>query len=109
MSGNYLCLVLAADDQDYLDWCERTGRRPLDGSAWALSGWTGFIWHGHSRCLQVTERWRERSRNRRVLADLRRHGVEYGDENGPWTAERVPDLGWPSRWQRLTRRSRQAA
>ena len=108
MSDSHLCLVLAANDQDYLNWCERTGRQPLDGSnAWALSGWTGFFWHGQSRprTFQVTDRWKECRQNRRTLADLRRHGVPYGDEDGPWPAERIPDLHWPSWWERLARRT----
>jgi hypothetical protein len=100
VSGNHLLLVLAADDQDYIDWCEETGRRPCEGSAWAISGWTGFLWYGHSRCFQVTDRWIERGRNRGTLADLKRHGVLYGDENGPWAPWRAPDLSWPSWWRR---------
>lgn len=106
----YLLLVLAADADDYLDWCCRTGRTPLDGTnAWAISGGTGACLTKR-RTFQVTERWREDKNNRRILQRFRDplpfdEVVRYGDEKGPWPEERVPDLSWPSLWGRILHRA----
>lgn len=97
----HFLLVLAADAKDYAAWCRETGRTPLDGtSAWAISHRTGVVLTRH-RTFQVTERWQEKKENRRILQGLRRDGVPYGDEGGPWTEDQVPDLSWPTVWQRL--------
>lgn len=98
------CIVLAADADDYVRWCRQTGRAPFIGTAWAISRDTGAIL-GSRRTFQVTDRWRENQHNRRLLkelADTDRLGgaVPYGDEDGPWTPERIPDLSWPTWWQR---------
>ncbi|GAA2629504.1 hypothetical protein [Streptomyces axinellae] len=106
----YLLLVLAADGDDYVDWCRRTGRVPLDGTnAWAISSDTGDGLTTR-RTFQVTDRWRENRANRRILERFRAPlpfdtTVRYGDENGPWPEERVPDLSWPSTWRRLLHRA----
>lgn len=100
----YLLLVLAADADDYAAWCRETGRTPLDGSAWAITSGTGRP-VTRRRAFQVTERWRERKANRRTLAQLQADGVPYGNEQGPWPRERMPDLSWPSAWQRLLHRT----
>jgi hypothetical protein len=100
----YLLLVLAAGADDYTDWCRATGRTPFDGSAWAISSGTGCV-VTNRRTFQVTERWRERKGNRRILAGLHASGVPYGDEQGPWPDGRVPDLSWPTPWQRLLHRA----
>ena len=108
--SRYLLLVLAADADDYVDWCRRTGRVPLDGTnAWSISGGTGAC-VTKLRTFQVTERWREDKDNRRTLHQFRNPlpfdaVVEYGDENGPWGKDRVPDLSWPTVWQRLLGRA----
>lgn len=110
MSGNHLCLILAADANDYVDWCRRSDRIPFDGTAWAISSGTGeFV--TSRRTFQVTDRWQEGKSNRRIVrefADSRRlYGVvPYGDENGPWPAERIPDLNWPTWWQRVLSHAR---
>jgi hypothetical protein len=103
--SDYLCIVLAADVDDYVDWCRHTGRTPFDGTAWAISDGTGIA-VTHKRTFQVTDRWRDNKHNRRImkrLGDDRWLGgtVPYGDETGPWPTERVPDLNWPTCWQRV--------
>ncbi|WP_394436264.1 hypothetical protein [Streptomyces sp. SGAir0957] len=107
--STYLCIVLAADVDDYLDWCRAAGCTPLRGTAYALSGDTGtFV--TRRRTFQVTDRWRENKKNRAIVQHLL-YGdaidapVPYGDEAGPWPAEQIPDLSWPSWWQRLTRQN----
>lgn len=104
--SRYLCLVVAADADDYVDWCRSAGRTPFDGSAWALSSRTGAS-VTQRRTFQVTDRWRQDAdkSNRRVVRELLRGGVPYGDENGPWPDDRMPDLSWPTWWQRITRRA----
>ncbi|MEV0556245.1 hypothetical protein AB0I27_22685 [Streptomyces sp. NPDC050597] len=108
--SRYLCLVVAADVDDYVDWCRSAGRTPFNGSAWALSSWTGAA-VTQRRTFQVTDRWRQDADkgNRRIVRELQQEGVLYGDEDGPWPEERVPDLSWPTWRDRLTRRHRQAA
>lgn len=100
-----LLLVLAVDADDYMAWCALNGRIPLTTNTWAITERTGFYVAGHSRTFQVTDRWREHKYNRKILAGLRRMGVPYGDELGPWPDSQVPDLSWPTQWQRLTRRA----
>jgi hypothetical protein len=108
--GCYLLLVLAADADDYVDWCRRTGRTPLDGTnAWAISGGTGACFTNR-RTFQVTERWREDKGNRRIVQRFKDPlpfdvVVRYGDEDGPWPEQRVPDLSWPTVWERLLRKA----
>lgn len=99
-----LVLVLAADADDYVAWCRARDRQPFATTAWAITQWTGSMWHGSRRTFQVTDRWRENTSNRRLLAELRKQGVLYGDEHGAWPSERVPDLSWPTRWQRIRTR-----
>jgi hypothetical protein len=104
--SDYLCLVVAADVDDYVDWCRATGRTPLNGTVYAISSGTGtFV--TRRRTFQVTDRWREDKDNRRTVQRLLRgHSIDqpvpYGDENGPWAADRIPDLSWPTWWQRVT-------
>ena len=105
--SNYLCLVLAADAHDYVKWCRQTGRTPFVGSAWAISRSTGASLTGR-RTFQATDRWRENKCNRRLVQQLAEDRppfgpVPYGDEDGPWPSERIPDLSWPSRWRRIAR------
>ncbi|WP_405559020.1 hypothetical protein OHV08_34125 [Streptomyces canus] len=111
--GNCLCIVLAADAHDYVDWCRATQRTPFDGTAWAISRDTGLALGGR-RTFQVTDRWRENQHNRHLVRQFSDGDgldgvIPYGDEDGPWPAERTPDLSWPSWWQRFTTRHRQAA
>lgn len=105
--SDYLCIVLAADAHDYVAWCRHTGRTPFDGTAWAISRDTGRLLGG-KRTFQVTDRWRENKHNRRIvkqLGDTHRlaGAVPYGDEDGPWPDDRIPDLNWPTCWQRHIR------
>jgi len=108
--ARYLLLVLAADVDDYVDWCHRTGRTPLDGTnAWAISSGTGAC-VTKRRTFQVTERWREDKDNRRILQGFWNplpfdSAVLYGDEEGPWPEGQAPDLSWPTLWQRLLQRA----
>jgi hypothetical protein len=104
MTSEYLCLVLAADVDDYVAWCRSTGRTPLGGTFFAITAYAGIV-VTHRRTFLVTDRWRERSSNRRIvqqLQDPKASGgtVSYGDENGPWSSEQVPDLTWPGWWRR---------
>ncbi|WP_128803708.1 MULTISPECIES: hypothetical protein [unclassified Streptomyces] len=95
----WLVIVLAADFTDYRAWCKNSGRLPLEGSAYAASDATGIVLTSR-RVFQVTDRWKERKRNRAILLQLERARVQYGDETGPWPQERIPDLTWPTWWQR---------
>lgn len=95
----HLVIVVAADAEDYLAWCEAGGRQPMRESLWALTPWTGELL-GLPRTFQTTARWREDRYNRRLVARLMAKGVPYGDACGPWPTHRVPDLAWPRWWQR---------
>lgn len=92
----YLCIVVAGGPEDYVTWCRNTGRTPLSGTAWAITEDTGSMFQ--PKTFQVTDRWKEDKRNRRTVRALLAAGVPYGDEDGPWPAERIPDLTWPRRW-----------
>ena len=108
--ATYFVVVLAADVDDYADWCHASDRTPFATSAVMISAFNGFELFQERRTFQVTDRWRESSRNRAFLDVLRVQEVPYGDEEGPWPAERVPDLSWPAapRWRRLLRPFRTA-
>lgn len=103
--SSYLCIVVAADIDDYVDWCRRSGRTPLGCTIYAISSGSG-VHAARYRTFQVTDRWREDSGNRETVRRLI-HGhamdkpVPYGDERGPWTDDQIPDLSWPTWWQRV--------
>lgn len=94
----HFVVVLAADVDDYADWCGRSDRTPFTTSAVMISRHNGFDLLHDRRTFQVTERWRETSRNREFVDVLHGQGVSYGDEGGPWAVDRVPDLSWSTGW-----------